>query len=271
MQTASTDQTRTTDEPNPRCDELVEELRLKVENGTPDWQRSFISVVAAWPVGDECVDGERYHYFIGGEALNWKRLAERIAAHLASSGLSIRAADEVFEWIDTSGVFGGIGEQLFRRTVGVDAWRAHLNYFYGVHVEQCLIVAFEERMFKQRYSTGKQPNDESCEVAYVGLYEETEETLWEEFTLAKSAELSELFDELDTDTRSMALDDEFTYWLFKRRIEHTNAPQVGAETVRGLRVLSDMREADVRRQRLLKENGQDALLEFGLVNANGRG
>ena len=45
--------------------------------------------------------------------------------------------------IDSTGVFGGVPEHEFRRILGVDGWRAHLNHFYGVHIEQCLIAAVQ--------------------------------------------------------------------------------------------------------------------------------
>ncbi len=244
---------------------LVIDLQKNIEDHTDNWQTAFLETIAAWPVENETVNGETFHYFIGGEAFNWKRLAERIATELATEGRDHPESQEIFEWIATSGTFGSLSEQEFRRILGVDGWRAHLNHFYGVHIEQCLLAAVQSRIQKQRYSKGMPPSDDASDRAFMGLYEDTEQELWQIFTTENAQRLSHLIDESADDTRSIALDEEFTYWLFKRRIENTNAPQVAAETQRGLDMMARIANADERRARLLKDQNGGALLEFGLV------
>ncbi len=250
--------------------QLLDNLIQRLEDDASHWQPTFLKTVAAWPKQNERIDCETFHYFIGGEAFNWKRLAERIATQLANDNFSqIRSAD-LFEWLSTTGVFGGIPEQQFQRILGVDAWRAHLNYFYGVHIEQCLIAAVQSRIQKRRYSNGMPPSDDASERAYLGLYEETEETLWDQFLEENSVCLADLIAESPDETRTIALEEEFTYWLFKRRIEYTNAPQVAAETQRGLAMLNQINTAHERRTRMLKDQNGGALLEFKLVKPNKR-
>ena len=112
--------------------------------------------------------------------------------------------------------------------LGVDGWRAHLNHFYGVHIEQCLFWPQFSRAFKNGATRPEsQPSDDASERAFLGLYEETEETLWGKFTDENSERLSKLIAESKDDNRSIALEEEFTYWLFKRRIENTNAAASG--------------------------------------------
>ncbi len=245
--------------------QLLDVLRQKLQSQPTDWQSAFIETVAAWPVANETLYGETYHYFIGGEAFNWKRLAERITIELAEDDESPIESSEIFNWLATSGVFGGLGEEKFRRIIGVDGWRAHLNYFYGVHIEQCLIAAIQARNHKRRYSAGLPPSDESSDRAYLGLYEDNEQTLWDQFLTENSERLSNLIDESPEETRTIALDEEFTYWLFKRRIEYTLAPQVASETQRGLEMMHQIGKADERRTRMLKDQNGAPLLEFGLV------
>ena len=134
-----------------------------------------------------------------------------------------------------------------------------------MHIEQCLLAAVQSRIQKRRYSKGMPPSDDASDQAYVGLYEGTEHELWQIFKDENSERLSHLIDESDDGIRSIALDEEFTYWLFKRRIENTNAPQVAAETQRGLDMMARINDADERRARLLKDQNGGALLEFGLV------
>lgn len=265
MTVAAETQTHETDDAPTNHRALLVDLVKSIEDQPADWQKSFIATIAAWPIENETVHGETFHYFIGGEAFNWKRLAERIATELAAKGCDQPQPHEIFDWIATSGTFGGLSEQEFRRILGVDGWRAHLNHFYGVHIEQCLLAAVQSRIQKQRYSKGMPPSDDASDRAFMGLYEDTEQELWQIFTTENAERLSHLIDESADDTRSIALDEEFTYWLFKRRIENTNAPQVAAETQRGLDMMARIADADERRARLLKDQNGGALLEFGLV------
>lgn len=258
-------QTRDADDGATNHRALLDDLIERMNDRPAEWQKAFIGTIAAWPVENETVYGEIFHYFIGSEAFNWKRLAERIATQLAAEDCDYPKPHEIFDWIATSGTFGGLSEQEFRRILGIDGWRAHLNHFYGVHIEQCLLAAVQSRIQKRRYSSGMPPSDDASDRAFVGLYEGTEQELWKTFVEEKSVQLGDLLDEWDEDGRSIALDEEFTYWLFKRRIEHTNAPQVAAETQRGLEMMARISDADERRARLLKDQNGGALLEFGLV------
>ena len=244
---------------------LMDNLQKNIEAHPDNWQTAFLETVAAWPIENERVYGETFHYFIGGEAFNWKRLAERIATQIDEEGSITLPAEEIFDWIESSGVFGGIPENEFRRILGVDGWRAHLNHFYGVHIEQCLIASIQARNHKRRYSAGLPPSDDSSDRAYLGLYEETEQDLWQLFIDENAERLSDLIAESPDETRTIALDEEFTYWLFKRRIEYTLAPQVAAETQRGLDMMSQIATAHERRTRMLKDQNSGTLLEFGLV------
>ena len=246
--------------------ELMDELIAQIDADSADWRHQIVRTVAAWPVETETVYGETFHYFIGGEAVNWKRLAERIATQVRVEAFDSSRADVIFEWIETSNVFGGLDEQEFRRILGVDGWRAHLNHFYGVQIERCMLTASQSRIDKRRYSLGMPPSDDASDRAFMGLYEDTEDVLWDCFVENNASRLTALFEDLPDDTRSNALDEEFTYWLFKRRIEYTNAAQVAAETQRGLDMLARIGEADERRARMLKDTNGGALLEFGLVN-----
>ena len=133
---------------------LLDELIARIGDHPDNWQTEFIATIAQWPVENETVYGENFHYFIGGEAFNWKRLAERIATQLAAERCDFPKSQEIFDWIENSGTFGGLTEQEFRRILGVDGWRAHLNHFYGVHIEQCLVAAVQSRIQKRRYSNG---------------------------------------------------------------------------------------------------------------------
>lgn len=265
MTTTAANHTETKEDVETNRRQLLDHLIQQIEDEPSNWKPIFLGTVAAWPKQNERANGETFHYFIGGEAFNWKRLAERIATQLDEENHTAVPSSDLFEWLETTGVFGRMPEQKFQRILGVDAWRAHLNYFYGVHIEQCLIAAVQSRVQKRRYSKGLPPSDDASDRAYLGLYEETEETLWDQFLDENSLRLSDLIAESPEETRTIALDEEFTYWLFKRRIEYTNAAQVAAETRRGLDMLARINNAHERRTRMLKDQDGSALLEFKLT------
>lgn len=265
MTTTAANHTETKEDVETNRRQLLDHLIQQIEDEPSNWKPIFLGTVAAWPKQNERANGETFHYFIGGEAFNWKRLAERITTQLAEENHTTVPPSDLFEWLETTGVFGRMPEQQFQRILGVDAWRAHLNYFYGVHIEQCLIAAVQSRVQKRRYSKGLPPSDDASDRAYLGLYEETEETLWDQFLDENSLRLSDLIAESPEETRTIALDEEFTYWLFKRRIEYTNAAQVAAETRRGLDMLARINNAHERRTRMLKDQDGSALLEFKLT------
>lgn len=263
LHTQSTDNGKIDTEEDRRA--LLDDLQKKIEAHSENWKTAFLETIAAWPIENERIFDETFHYFIGGEAFNWKRLAERIATQLDREESNTIPAEKIFEWIEASNVFGGIPEDEFRRILGIDGWRAHLNHFYGVHIEQCLIAAVQARIQKNRYASGMPPSDDASDKAYIGLYEQTEQELWEIFTTENAERLSNLIAESPEQTRTIALDEEFTYWLFKRRIEYTLAPQVAAETQRGLDMMAKINAATERRTRMLKDQDGNTLLEFGLI------
>ena len=244
---------------------LLDDLVQQFADNPSDWQITLLKTVAAWPKENERAYDETFHYFIGGEAFNWKRLAERIATQLTEEGHSAVPTEDIFDWLGDTGVFGRLGEENFRRILGVDGWRAHLNFFYGVHIEQCLIAAIQSRIQKRRYGNGLPPSDDASDRAYLGLYEETEETLWQQFLDENSARLADLIAESPEETRTIGLDEEFTYWLFKRRIENTNAAQVADETRRALEMLTRINTAHEKRTRMLKDQNGGVILEFKLI------
>lgn len=171
MTTTAANQTTSEGDVETNRRQLLDHLIQQIEDEPSNWKPIFLGTVAAWPKQNEHACGQTFHYFIGGEAFNWKRLAERIATQLDEENHTEVPPSDLFEWLETTGVFGGMPEQQLQRILGVDAWRAHLNYFYGVHIEQCLIAAVQSRVQKRRYSNGLPPSDDASDRAYLGLYE----------------------------------------------------------------------------------------------------
>ncbi len=244
------------------CQRLLSKLFIDVSTDPPNWKLSVLNAVAEWPVASETVDGEQFQYIIGGEAFNWKRLAERLVIHLETRETTKPSQSEIREWLHSDHVFGGFDEAQFRRALGVERWRGHLNYFYGVHLEQCLFTAVQNRIYRRRFARGMSLTDDAADEAYVGLYNDDEAVLWERFLEEASPDGTSLEND---DGRPLSLDDDFTYWLFKRRIDSSHPAQVAYETQHGLEMLSAISEADSRRLRMLMNEDAGDLLEFAVI------
>ncbi len=145
----------------------ISRLKSSIGSAESDWKFTVLEAIADWPLANEDVGGETFEYLIGGEAFNWRLLAQRLLGECGS----VIPDETLWEWLSDSVLFAGFEEPDFMRAVGVDKFRAHLSYFYGVTVEQSLLVAVEEEVTHQRVGSGRQLSDGSLERAYALLYD----------------------------------------------------------------------------------------------------
>ncbi|MCZ6539008.1 MAG: hypothetical protein O6922_04185, partial [Chloroflexi bacterium] len=150
-------------------------------------------------------------------------------------------------------LFAGFEEPDFMRAVGVDKFRAHLSYFYGVTVEQSLIVAVEEEVTHRRVSNGRQLSDGALDQAYELLYGSGREPLWEVFKLESGVRAARE-GWRHRDEHSLGSEDTFTYWLFKLRMKNSDPAKIASDTRKGLAKLERMRQNDIRRKKMLRSD-----------------
>ena len=210
------------------------------------WKISVLETIAKWPLANEQVAGERFDYLIGGEAFDWRLLAQRL---LSDCGMTI--GEEVWrDWLSDPVLFAGFEEAEFMRAVGVDKFRSHLSYFYGVTVEQSLVTAVEEEITHRRVGAGRQLNDQALEQAYEILYGNSRDQLWEVFKLEIGL-VAVRKGWRHRDEHSLGSEDAFTYWLFKLRMERSDPAKIASDTRKGLAKLERMRQNNVRRQKMV--------------------
>ena len=216
---------------SPDCDpqvvDLLVRLRELVESGERHWFTAVLEGAGQWPLAEEEVDGRRYCYLIGGEAFDWLLLAERLCKALAD----VTPEDER-EALLTNGRFPmEVSEEEFRRLLGPAKHRAHLNFFYGVKVEQALQLGVAQEVHKDRlcqvWKNGR-IDEEVCSR----IYGATRQELLEKFRQTGGAS----GDELSPGDRH-----EFTYWLFKHRVSNADPARVASDTRKGLAMLSKLR------------------------------
>ncbi len=221
------------------------------------WRDHIFTAISRWSLPSEEISDEPHVYFIGGEAFNWRRLAERLAWHIA---FLLPEEEELAmgHWLEDDHMFGGLEESQFRRVLGHEKWRAFLNYFYGVTLERCLALYAGSRIAKAKFGGGQSVSDDMLDGAFEALYGETEQALWIAFATESGLRIDSGV------ARSLAIDDEFTYWCFKRRIGTTYLAHVAHEVKHGLEALASITEADKRRKQLLSLKDCRELLEFKL-------
>ena len=191
------------------------------------WYPALLEVVARWAAAEEELNGVRQRYLIGGEAFDWLLLAQRLLA-------------EVEEQIPTGElerllIFGlppdGSTEEDFARAIGGPKHRAHLNFQYGVTVEELLLLSAELELQKAgRLAGAGQPQPDV--LAYERVY-------------GKSLEELQLLYATETDTRLAARMRQtelqaFTYWCSKYRLRHSEPARVASDTKKAIALMSRM-------------------------------
>lgn len=227
----------------------ISRLKSDIDSAECDWKLTVLEAIADWPLANEDVGGEQFEYLIGGEAFNWQLLAQRLLGECDST-----ISDEtLWEWLSDPVLFAGFEEPDFMRAVGVDKFRAHLSYFYGVTVEQSLLVAVEEEVTHRRVGNGRPLSDHSLELAYEMLYGDAREQLWEVFKLETGVQAAR-DGWRHRDEHSLGSEDAFTYWLFKLRMARSDPAKIASDTRKGLGKLERMRQNDTRRKKMLQSD-----------------
>ena len=218
------------DEPPSPANGTIERFRIALSGGTP-WPEALLTAIGEWTAPSEVVDGVRLDYLIEGEAFDWLLLAERLLRE-APAG---RIPDPDAERLLFEGLLPDeVSEADFRGLLGPEKYRAHLNHFYGVVVEEALWHAVEREVEKERSVRGLQHP--------FGVQNLVAERLYR-------AELMPLLRRFQREhgrgqrvRLTLAESRAFTYWLFKRRVANSDQARIASDTRKGLRMLSELRE-----------------------------
>lgn len=205
---------------------LVESLQSSIASGQKHWFLALLEAIGRWRLPEETVDGRRYRYLIGGEAFDWLLLAERLCQGL--DGL-VPVEEREALLFETRPPLA-TGEDEFRRLIGAPKYRAHLNFVYGVLVEEALQMVVEEEVHKERlncvWDKGPQLEDEAYLRIYGASRQELVQLFCQERGLAANGRLS------------LIEYKEFIYWLFKYRLRHCDPARVASDTRKGLAALA---------------------------------
>ena len=202
---------------------------LHALQGGESWYLALLDAIGRWVSAEEIFQGQHYRYLVANEAFDWLRLAER----LCNEAEDLLPASEVEQLLFYGQPPVAVDEDEFRRRLGTAKYRAHLNFFYGITVEQSLILAAEEELHKAALcgslsSSGRaDPYERVYGLPQIDLLVRFRA---EEGLSGRPAQATDL-DELNA----------FLYWLFKYRLKWLDGARVASDTKKGLAKLQQLR------------------------------
>jgi hypothetical protein len=195
------------------------------------WYFALLKTMARWDQAEEIVGDRRYRYLIGGEAFDWLLLAERLIEEIS---------EDVGDRERMALLFHGrppleIEEEEFQTLIGTPKYQAHLNYLYGVVVEEALQLAIEEEIAKEHHAQVWSAVHADRLAVYERIYGASMADLLEAFFKDRGVPTTEVLEMSDYK--------EFTYWLFKYRVKTCDPARVASDTRKGLAALSRVEAA----------------------------
>ena len=230
------------------ADKIVAELKRCVSAGETHWFLVLMQAIRDWPLPEESVGDRTYRYLVGGEAFDWLLLAERLCDEI--EGL---IPDEEREALLFHGCLPEeVDEHDVERLLGAKH-RAHLNFVYGVRVEEALQLTIADEVHKERFASRMWENGHGDDEVFHRLYDSSRTELLDEFRASKTkspskkSRRSQLGNSLLGQAEngrtnghpaeleiSLAELTEFTYWLFRRRVNGSEPARVASDTRKGL-------------------------------------
>jgi hypothetical protein len=209
--------------------EAIRYLRQAITGGE-HWYIALLEAIGLWQAAEETHNGLVHRYLIGGEAFDWLLLAQRLC----------QAVDGLLPEDEKMGLlFHGqpplaLPAEKFKQLIGSAKYRQHLNYFYGITVEEALVLAVREEVRKERRTLGFNKESDIDNEVHQRIYGAAKAVLLKSFRQEKGY----------SQRQSISLTElkEFTYWLFKYRLNHCDKAKVASDTKKGLEQLRQQRK-----------------------------
>ena len=191
------------------------------------WYIALLQAIALWNKTGETHEGRTYRYLIDDEAFDWLLLAERLCRTV--DGLLPEDEKIALLFHGKPPLEMTTGE--FKELIGSAKYHQYLNYFYGVTVEEALLLAVQEEVRKERRVSGYTTKQDTTNEVYRRIYGSTRTDLLKNFRHDKNY----------PQCRSITITElkEFTYWLFKYRLKHCDKTRVASDTKKALDWLND--------------------------------
>ncbi len=201
--------------------EATRYLKQAITSGK-HWYIALLEAIGLWTKAEETHHGRTYRYLIADEAFDWLLLAERLCEEV--DGLLPNDQKIALLFYGKSPI--NLSAERFKELIGDSKYHQYLNYFYGITVEEALILAVQEEIRKERWTSGYGNEPDTVNEIYRRIYGATKTVLLKRFRRergypqVKSTNLAEL--------------KEFTYWLFKYRLKQCDKARVASDTKKAL-------------------------------------
>jgi len=205
---------------------VIRNLEQAITSGK-HWYIALLEAIGSWTAAEEAHNGRIYRYLIGGEAFDWLLLAERLCQAVDS----LLPDDEKIALLFYGEPPLNLTTDKLKELIGRSKYRQYLNYFYGVIVEEALILAVREEVHKERRTSGYSNEHDTINEAYRRIYGATRTVLLRHFRQEKGY----------PQVKSISLTElkEFTYWLFKHRLKQCDRARVASDTKKALELLNN--------------------------------
>lgn len=204
--------------------EAIDYLKCAVTSGK-HWFQALLGAIGLWTSAEEPYNDRLYTYLIDGEAFDWLLLAERLSDTIKGFVPENELENLLFHGITPQQLDTAVVKQL----IGDKKYGMYLNYFYGITVEDALLLAVQEEVDKERHVQGLSRHHDSSGEAFRRIYDEEREALFKQFREEKRLPLNE----------STSIDElkQFTYWLFKYRLKRCEKARIASDTKKALSYL----------------------------------
>lgn len=218
------------------CDDVITRFREDVRAGE-HWFEALLDAIGRWRAPSETHSDRRYDYLIAGEAFDWLLLAERLLGEIPE----LAPSQEVEALLFAGRWPIELDDDEFAARLGAAKYSAHLNYTYGVLVEQALQLFVEEEIHKENHASPWGDDLRAHEGMFQRVYGADREHL-------RAAYYEQTGTILKGDI-SLGEWETFVYWLFKQRLKRQDKARVASDTRKGLAQLSRMELAVSERRR----------------------
>ena len=207
--------------PVPAVEEAINHFKADIASGK-NWFLALLEAVKNWPVSEETVGGETYHYIISGEAFDMLQLAERL---LKAAG-DLVPEDEKIDFLFHNKPPLILTPEKTKELLGDKRFGQYLNFFYGITAEEALLQAVEEEVRKEEGGLNMHKEVQIIDETYRRIYDAQQRVLLHQFRKEKGY----------TSSRSTTLEQmkEFGYWRFKYRLQHCEKPRIASDTKKAL-------------------------------------
>lgn len=204
--------------------EAIRYLEQAIRSGK-HWYIALLEAIGLWIADEGALNGRNYCYLVDGEAFDWLLLAERLCETVDD----LLPDEEKVALLFHSEPPLRLTKEKFKELIGRDKYHQYLNYFYGITVEEALILAVQEEVRKERWTSGYSKENDTINEAYRRIYGATKAMMLKRFRREKDY----------PQVRSISLTElkEFTYWLFKYRLKQCDKARVASDTKKALEQL----------------------------------